>query len=139
MATVIARRAPRHIEDDHQAALFRWAKAAEGRHPDLCMLAAVPNGGKRNVREAARMKGQGTKAGYPDILLDTARGQYHGLRIELKAPRAQLGRKPTVTDEQRDWNIRLNQRGYLALICEGWEAARQEILNYLALPTPTGA
>lgn len=136
---VIPTRRPRHIEDDHQAALFRWAAMAERQHPDLCMLAAMPLGGKRNAREAARLKGQGAKAGYPDILLDAPRGRYHGLRIELKAPRETLGRKPTVSATQKDWITRLNDRGYCALVCEGWEAARKAILLYLTYPTITGA
>lgn len=125
-----------HPEDRHQAALFDWCKLAVAAHPDLAMLMHVPNGGKRNAREAGRLKRQGVRAGYPDLVLDVARGGYHGLRIELKATRAELGRKPEVSPLQRQWLDRLNLQGYRALVCEGWEQARDEILGYLALAVP---
>lgn len=124
---------PRHPEDAHQATLMEWAGLAAGSMPDLAYLVHVPNGGKRGMLEAARLKKQGVKAGYPDLLLDVARGGYHGLRIELKATRAELGRTPQVQPSQRAWIERLAGQGYRAVVCEGWEAARDELLFYLAL------
>lgn len=123
---------PRHAEDDHQAALFDWAEKSLGLHPELIGLMHVPNGGRRNAREGARLKQQGVRAGYPDLVLDVARAGYHGLRIELKATRADLGRKPQVSPAQRDWLERLTEHGYRAVVCEGWESARDEILQYLS-------
>lgn len=128
----------RHDEDNHQAAIFRWAKYSEALHPELKMLCHMPNGGKRTKIEAARLKAQGVKAGYPDILLDVPRGTHHGLRIELKAPKDDGRREGTTSPEQREWLANLNQYGYLAVICVGWEAARDVILNYLALGAPHG-
>jgi len=58
----IARR--RHDEDDLQHAVItflRWAL------PHDAMAWAIPNGGKRSPREAARMKGLGVVSGIPDI------------------------------------------------------------------------
>lgn len=124
----------RHPEDAHQAALFDWAEKAMGAHPELIALMHVPNGGKRGRLEAARLKRQGVRAGYPDIALDVARGRYHGLRIELKATAEDLGRKPRPSPEQREWLARLNNNGFRAVVCEGWIAARDELLSYLALP-----
>lgn len=123
---------PRHPEDAHQAALLAWAHVATGMHPDLAFLVHVPNGGKRGKLEACRLKRQGVKRGYPDLLLDVARGGYHGLRIELKATRGDLGRAPVVSPEQSAWIRRLREQGYCALVCEGWEAARDALLIYLA-------
>lgn len=125
---------PGHAEDDHQAALFDWAELSLGIYPELIGLMHVPNGGRRGKLEAARLKRQGVRAGYPDLVLDVARGGHHGLRIELKATRADLGRKPRVTPEQQGWLVRLNGQGYHAVVCEGWESARDEIMRYLALP-----
>lgn len=125
----------RHPEDDHQAALFDWAEKSLGRYPELIGLMHVPNGGKRDALEAARFKKQGVRPGYPDLVLDVARGSFHGLRIELKATREDLGRKPQVSAEQRKWLQRLELAGYRAVVCEGWEAARDEIVAYLALPS----
>lgn len=123
---------PRHPEDAHQTALFDWAERVRGRYPELINLMHVPNGGRRGKLEAVRLKRQGVRPGYPDIALDVARGAYHGLRIELKATRADLGRKPQVSPEQRDWLARLEAQGYRAVVCEGWEAASAEIESYLA-------
>lgn len=133
---VAKRLAPRHYEDAHQAALFDWAAFSAALHPELAGLAHVPNGGRRGKLEASRLKRQGVRAGYPDILLDVARGPHHGLRIELKATKRELGRNPEVSKEQRVWLARLNANGFRAVVCEGWEAARDEIVSYLALPVP---
>lgn len=123
---------PRHLEDAHQAALLEWAHAAAALHPDLAYLVHVPNGGKRGKLEAWRLKRQGVRPGYPDLLLDVARGGYHGLRIELKATRADLGRSPWVSPEQVGWITRLQEQGYYVVVCEGWESARDALLFYLA-------
>lgn len=123
---------PRHPEDAHQTALLQWADAAVGLHPDLAYLVHIPNGGKRGKLEASRLKGMGVRRGYPDLLLDVARGQYHGLRIELKATRTDLGRAPVVSPEQFGWIRRLQEQGYYAVVCEGWESARDVLLFYLA-------
>ncbi|HDS1304210.1 TPA: VRR-NUC domain-containing protein [Stenotrophomonas maltophilia] len=113
--------------------MFDWVAAASAQLPDLQYLMHVPNGGRRGKLEAARLKAQGVRAGYPDLVLDVARGEYHGLRIELKATRTDLGRKPEVSAAQRSWLTRLQQQGYRAVVCEGWLAAREELLFYLAL------
>lgn len=128
------RRRPRAIEDSHQAALFRWASMQVTAHPELAMLMHVPNGGARNPREGARLKRQGVRAGYPDLVLDVARGGYFGLRIELKAPRAELGRTPETSPEQVQWFARLDACGYRVAVVEGWKAARDVLLHYLSLP-----
>lgn len=79
------------------------------------------------------MKRAGVRPGYPDLLLDVARGGYHGLRIELKAPRAELGRAPKLSPEQSAWIEWLRKQNYRAVVCEGWEAARDEIVAYFCL------
>lgn len=47
-------------------------------------LYAVPNGGSRGGQEGFWMKLTGTRSGIPDLQLDAPRGQYHGMRIEMK-------------------------------------------------------
>lgn len=90
------------------------------------MLYHVPNGGSRNRIEAARLKAQGVKSGVPDIVLPAARGEYHGLYIELKRQRG--GR---ISEEQKKWIAGLTEQGYRAEVCEGWEAAAKVIIEYL--------
>ena len=126
---------PKHKEDDLQASVFDWAKLYKmPESPDIeqgAVLADylfhVPNGGKRNVREAARLKRQGVKAGVYDLMLNVARGGYHGLDIELKI-------KPNkLTDNQKIWCARMNRAGRLMLVCNDLNDVIQAVQNYLRL------
>lgn len=122
----------KHIEDNHQKALFTWANTQK-TYPELSGLFAIPNGGFRNAREGARMKAQGVKAGFPDIGLLVARNGYHGLFIELKRPIVKGTVKPTVSKEQTEWLARLNFNGYKATVCFGWLDAKEVIEGYLTI------
>jgi hypothetical protein len=115
----------RDLEGAEQRALFKWAKYAQNRFPELQYLFHVPNGGARNAITGARLKAQGVKAGVPDIYLDVARGCYHGLRIELKAG------KGKASEDQHNWILNLQAQGYYAQVCVGWEEARELIVKYL--------
>lgn len=115
-------------EHEEQCALFAWAAAMEAQRPELALMLAIPNGGYRPMATAAMLKAEGVKAGYPDIVLDVARGRWHGLRIELK----RADRSNHATPEQRDWLTRLEQHGYRAVVCYGAQAAIDTILAYLA-------
>ena len=48
-----------HLEDNEQITLFRWADLQSGKYPELSLMFHIPNGGKRNAREAARFKQMG--------------------------------------------------------------------------------
>ena len=119
----------RHIEDDHQVALFEWA-AYIPTVKDL--LFHIPNGGKRDAKEGARLKRQGVKAGVSDNFLPYPVGRYSGLWIELKPPIVKGERKPTTSPNQQDWIDLMNQAGYSAAVCYGWSDARYLILKYMA-------
>ena len=119
------------IEDDHQEALFRWASVmANSGYPTRLMF-AIPNGGYRRPREAARMKLAGVKSGVPDILLPVPRGEFHGLFIELKRPIVKGEAKPVVSPEQKHWLKELDAQGYMATVCYGWIEAKEVIESYL--------
>lgn len=87
----------------------------------------MPNGGKRNIKTAADLKAEGVKAGVPDISLPYPTSRHHGLYIEMK--REKGGR---VSDKQKEWLEYLNSVGYLAVVCKGFEEAKDCILQYLA-------
>lgn len=113
------------LEHDEQAALFEWADAAQGEHPELAMLFAIPNGGARHPAVAAQLKAEGVKAGVPDVCLPVARGRFHSLWIEMK-------RKPNRTsDAQRAWLDALRQHGHCAVVCWSMAEAQQTIMAYL--------
>ena len=116
-------------EHGHQTALFIWAAQNFDKYPQLRYMFAIPNGGQRHAAVAGKLKAEGVKAGVPDIFLAVPirKGEYHqcGLFIELK-----IGRN-TATEEQKQWLKMLNQSNYTAIVCHGWEQARDIILEYL--------
>lgn len=93
--------------------------------PECKFMFAVPNGGSRNKIEAYNLKRQGLKSGVPDIILPVAKGNYHGLFIELK-----YGKNKT-TDNQVKYIDYLNKNGYLAVVCYGCDQAFDTIKKYL--------
>lgn len=127
-ASEIGRRRKPRVEREHaeQVALITWAKFESGRVPELALLFAIPNAGKRSRGAGGKLRAEGMKAGVPDLCLPVARGQYHGLFIELKAK----GGRPT--DEQKTWLRALAEQGYYACICVGWANAKKAIEDYLA-------
>ena len=112
-------------ESGHQEAIFSWCDYNRGRYPELALLYHVPNGGKRDAATARALKRQGVKAGVPDLVLPVARGGYYGLYIELKAGK----NKPT--ELQKWWLEKLQEQGYYAKVCYGWEEAVQTLSAYL--------
>lgn len=88
----------------------------------------VPNGGARDARTGAKLKGQGVKRGVPDVLIferyDT---RVHptinsnmdrigkDVAIELKVG----NNKPTT--EQRAWLASLEERGALVAVCRNMD------------------
>ena len=117
-------------EAQEQAALFAWIDnpATERAYPGIGEAFHVPNGGSRNAIEGRNLKKQGTRAGEPDVYLLIARGRFHGLAIELKT---KTGR---VSKAQVERLAQLGERGYFAVMCRGWDYARQTMINYLSLP-----
>lgn len=122
----------RHHEDDEQKALIAWARCANygaGKVGDW--LIAIPNGGKRNIKEAARLKAHGVKAGVSDLFLPVPKHGFHGLWIELKAPKTATLPAGKPTAAQIDWLSRMAGQGYMAVLSIGWENAKITIEDYL--------
>jgi hypothetical protein len=114
-------------ESNEQIALMDWAKVEAKKTPALSLLYHVPNGGKRHVSVAIKLKKEGVKAGVPDLCLPVPMGCYHGLYIELKALDGRL------TGEQGKWLDALTEQGYFATVAFGAIDAKNIIVAYLAL------
>lgn len=112
-------------EHDEQCALFAWAKLQESTMPELWLLHAIPNAGKRSIPAARWMQAEGLKKGVLDICLPVARCGKHGLYLEMKF------RDNQPTAEQRQWINALTNQGYLAIAVWGFEEAVSVILGYL--------
>ncbi|QHF50055.1 VRR-NUC domain-containing protein [Pseudomonas sp. S49] len=118
-------------------------QAALMRELELCYPAVfdliyhVPNGGHRVKAVAAKLKAQGVKAGIPDLVLSMARGGYFGLYIEFKATPPN---DAAVSANQQERLRKLNDQGYLAIVCRGHFDAMEQIRAYLRLaPTVVAA
>lgn len=115
------------VDSEHaqQVALFAWAALNTIKYPELAMMFAIPNGGLRSKITAANLKAEGVRAHVPDIFLPVPRGMWHGLFIEMKK---KGGR---VDPGQIDYIVKLQDLRYGALVCVGWQAARDTIIRYL--------
>lgn len=112
-------------EHAEQVTLVRWFDAT---YPNLKgRIFAIPNGGSRHKVEAMRLKMEGVRAGVPDLFLPVATGGKHGLFIEMKRTKG-----GTISPEQKDWLAHLNEQGYRAEVCKGFEAAKAVIQDYFA-------
>lgn len=112
-------------EDSQQRALICYC-GQQNKYPELKRIFAIPNGGFRNIREAAKFKTTGTRSGVPDLFLPIARGKWHGLFVELKKVKGGV-----TSPEQKDWIAFLRGQGYGAIVCHGWIEARDHIIQYL--------
>lgn len=114
----------RHTESETQRFCVKWFRL---QYPQLAkLLFAVPNGGARNLTEAAIMKGEGVTAGVSDMILMYPTGQYHGLCIEFKTAKGKQ------TQAQKEWQEIIEMRGYKYVICRTFEDFERTIKNYFA-------
>lgn len=84
----------------------------------------IPNGGKRNPREAARLKKMGVLPGASDILITIPRGKWHGMFAELK-----LGNNDLSSHQEQF--IKAHENDYYCVVC--WSVAEfmNEVNKYL--------
>ena len=112
-------------EHDEQVKLFQWARLSEGRWPGLALMFAIPNGGKRHVAVARKLKAEGVRPGVPDVCLPLARGPWHALYIELKHGHN------TATPGQLGWLRMLTLAGNRAEVAYEFEGAKALIEEYM--------
>ena len=91
----------------------------------------IPNGGFRNLKEAANLKAAGVKAGVPDIHLPLPNRSHAGLFIELKRPDSVGKKAGKASKEQDEWKEYLIRVGYLCIVCYGWQDAVKVLKEYL--------
>lgn len=92
---------------------------------------AIPNENSRvdsNSATGAIRRSMGVLAGCADTMLAMARGGFFGLYIEFKSD---IGRQ---RDEQRAFQLRVEEQGYKYVICRSVEEWRSEWESYLAMP-----
>ena len=122
-------RPQKRSEHTEQVALFDWANRNKYRYPELQLMFAIPNGGKRHIGVARKLKAEGVKAGVPDIFLPVPRTIKDkfiaGLFIEMKYGK----NKPTPS--QQEWVRKLRKYGYWVVVCYSYEEAQEIITSYI--------
>lgn len=113
----------RHVESELQKSCVKWFKLQYPEYRRL--LFAVPNGGRRNLREAIRLKAEGVVAGVSDLILLLPNGKYHALCIEMKTDK---GRQQ---DTQKEFQKDVEKVGYRYIIIRSLEEFIKELNQYL--------
>lgn len=109
-------------EHQEQCAFVQWL---EWNYPNEPWF-AIPNGGKRDVRVAIKLKKEGVRPGVPDLCFPIPRGTYNGLFIEMKAQ----GNK-YASDHQKDMMYKLSVNGFKCVIAKGAEQAISAVKEYM--------
>lgn len=113
-------------EAEEQQAVIDWAKINEIAHPELKWLHHIPNGGRRDKREAVKLRRQGVKAGVSDLFLPYPCNGYHGLYIEMKSEKGRLSKN------QAEFLEDMAEYGFKTAVCYNAAAAISQIIDYIA-------
>jgi VRR-NUC domain len=107
-------------EDAEQQKIVKWLKDHD------VLFYHIPNGGKRDKREAAKFKRLGVQAGVPDLCIPIARWGYFGAYIEVKR---KSGGK--VSEAQLYWLKVLGEMGYYCTVANGFDDFVSKMNEYL--------
>jgi hypothetical protein len=88
------------------------------------LYCASAGGVRTSMKQAIKMKATGYVKGVPDLQIFEPMNNYHGLLIEIKDI------KGVVSKEQKEWIKLLNERGYYATYCKGFDATIKVINDY---------
>lgn len=113
----------KHLEDNLQKSCVLWFRYQFPRYSKL--LFAVPNGGKRNIREAERLKSQGVIPGVSDLILMIPKNGLGSLCIEMKIE----GGRQTIN--QREWQEQVEKVGIKYEIARSIDEFMNIINKYL--------
>jgi hypothetical protein len=113
----------KNLESRLQQVCVQWFKL---KYPKR-LIAAIPNGGKRNVITASIMKREGTLKGCPDLFIPEPNKHYPGLFIEMKHGK----NKPS--KEQVEVMDKLRERGYKVELCYTFDSFVEIVDEYFSL------
>lgn len=117
-----------HKESSLQQACVYWFRLQYPGHRAL--LFAVPNGGFRIAREAARLYAEGVTPGVADLILLESRGGYGSLCIEMKT----TDKGSHQSDRQKEWQHYAELMGNRYVICRTFDEFKAAVDAYMALP-----
>lgn len=116
----------RQLESKLQSECFIWCW---NEHPETRgLLFHVENERTHSsIVDGARRRSMGLVPGVSDFVLLIARGQYHGLLIEMKT---ETGYQSKV---QRAWQDLVEKQNYKYEVCRSFEQFKQIINDYLTI------
>lgn len=114
-------------EHAEQVAFVQWFELT---YPNY-LLFAIPNGEKRGIHAAVRLKREGVRAGLPDLFIAQPRGLYGGLFIEMKRKGVPGKSKGVVNPIQKEMHRRLIAAAYEVKVCYGCDEAIAVTREYL--------
>ena len=117
-----------HSENWHQKQLIQWAK----QYPWGQYLFHIPNETTGGQGWIVRNSQMGCKKGVPDLMLPIPMHGHHGMFIEMKKPGGHMDAN------QRKWISALQDLGYYAVCCKGWEDARDALQRYMEKADTSG-
>lgn len=113
------------LESQLQVACVRWFRYEFPEYGDL--LFSVPNGGKRHIATARKLKAEGVVAGVSDLILLVPNKDYHGLCIEMKWGKGKQ------TDNQIRFQKHVVDQGYKYIVSRSFEDFEERVRYYLAV------
>lgn len=111
----------------HQKSLVEWWDMCHSKFKlPIIALFAIPNGGKRDVGTAKKLKSEGVRAGVCDLQLLVSNKFYKGLFIEMKYG------KNKETKAQNEFMLFALSQGHYCITCYNWIDAKVFIEKYLS-------
>lgn len=110
------------IESAEQIALFKWIRVMSNKYPSLKCIYHTPNGERRDIATAVKLRNMGVQAGVWDIYVPVPTP---GLWIEMKSKTGSL------TDSQVAFKERLEPHGYKFVVATSWIQAKEAIELHL--------
>ena len=104
-------------EHEEQAAFVRWFRLTRNE-----LIYAIPNGEKRHISVAKRLKKEGVLAGVPDLFIPERK-----LYIEFKRKKG-----GTLSKQQREVIPKLEAVGYTVLVAKGYSDAVIKFNEFLS-------
>lgn len=113
-------------EHELQVACVEWFRY---QYPRLSKrLFAVPNGGYRDRRTAAKLKDEGVLSGVSDLILLKPNTRFHALLIEMKVTE----KYSRQSSEQKEWQKELTSLDeYKYVVCRSIDDFMREVNDYL--------
>ena len=112
----------KHEESNIQRNCVRWFRL-QYNEPQY-LIFAVPNGGNRNRITGIIMKGEGVRAGIPDLIICTG-GKI--LFIEMKSS------KGILSDTQREVMAMLTGYGFEYAVCHSFDEFRECVIKHIGI------